>query len=167
MICDVCKKEQATVHLTEIHDGSKCAKHLCPSCAVAHSSVGQEFSFTDLFAGLTEARAGARTNDLTCSGCGLTFEEFRKSGRLGCGTCYHDFREQLMFLLKKIRGPKIHSGKKPSLHKVMKTASPLKQLQRQLEAAIATEQYELAAQLRDRIREMQKAKGSKANRESK
>ena len=96
MQCDVCGKKKATVHLTEIVDEQMTEMHLCESCAREKSvQMEQQFGLADLLAGLADF--GAQVKDIEkvkikCAGCGLTYEDFRKFGRLGCSECYASFR---------------------------------------------------------------------------
>ena len=91
----------------------------------------------------------------------MTYEEFRKVGRLGCSQCYEAFGTPLRRLLKRIHGSDTHVGRGP---RSPRTAGPagatgeggqprsLEKLREALQAAVDTEEYERAAQLRDRIR---------------
>ena len=123
MLCDICSKTQATVHLTEIIDDKMTELHLCESCAQKKGAqMESHFGLADLLAGLAdlgtqfttsktkkEAKAKAK-----CSRCGLTYEDFKKVGRLGCGECYTAFKEALLPLLKRIHGSTQHYGKSPT-----------------------------------------------------
>ncbi|MBC8473910.1 MAG: UvrB/UvrC motif-containing protein [Candidatus Omnitrophica bacterium] len=169
MLCDICSKTQATVHLTEIIDDKMTELHLCESCAQKKGAqMESHFGLADLLAGLAdlgtqfttsktkkEAKAKAK-----CSGCGLTYEDFKKVGRLGCGECYTAFKEALMPLLKRIHGSTQHCGKSPTkkVAKALKTKSDLQELKEQLQKAIQLEEFEKAAKIRDKIREMERKK---------
>lgn len=168
MLCDICGKSAATVHLTEIIDDQMAELHLCENCARAKSmEMEQQFGLADLLAGLSnlggqvesKASAGAK-----CPNCGLTYENFKKVGRLGCGECYKSFDLYLKPLLKKIHGSIQHSGKSP-INKprevpvkpaVKDKASPVQELKNQLQAAIQKEEFEKAAELRDKIKDLEK-----------
>ncbi|MFA5659204.1 MAG: hypothetical protein WC900_07960, partial [Oscillospiraceae bacterium] len=117
MICDVCKKKKATVHLTEIVDGKMAEMHICEDCARERSvQMEQQFGLADLLAGLSDFGKQIKTEDkikLQCANCGLGYEDFRKTGRLGCSECYNAFRGHLSSLLKKIHGSSQHLGKHP------------------------------------------------------
>jgi protein arginine kinase activator len=173
MQCDICGKKKATVHLTEIVDEQMSEMHLCEECARQKSvAMEQQFGLADLLAGLAdmgktpaskEAMA-AKTATLTCSKCGLSYDDFRKFGRLGCGHCYISFREQLDALLKKIHGSNHHLGKvaaKTSSKKSLPSAPKPKKddleiLRDELHDAIQNEDFEKAAQIRDKIRGFEK-----------
>jgi len=167
MLCDICGKKQATVHLTEIVDEVMAELHLCEDCAREKSiKMEQQFSLADLIAGLSDF--GKQPEEMekikvACTSCGLTYEDFRKSGRLGCSDCYISFKKYLASLLKKIHGSSQHLGKSPArLPKVAKAKSEIQELKSRLQYLIETEAFEEAARLRDKIRELEnQEKGSK------
>ncbi|MFH1678940.1 MAG: UvrB/UvrC motif-containing protein [Candidatus Omnitrophota bacterium] len=161
MLCDLCVKNQATVHLTEIVDEQMSELHLCEECARKKSvQMEQQFGLSDLLAGLAEFGKPEETVESSafkCANCGLTYNDFKRMGRLGCSECYTTFRKYLMPLLKKIHGSTQHLGKAP--YKVAtKTRKKvdLNQLRLQLQQAIGNEEFEEAARLRDKIRELDK-----------
>jgi len=164
MICDLCGKKKATVHLTEIVDEQLLEMHLCEECAREKSvQMEQQFGLSDLLAGLADF--GKQVKDYekvksVCPSCQLTYEDFKKLGRLGCGECYTAFQDQLGGLLKRIHGSNRHHGKTPgivSAQTLPKTDS-LADLKQQLQQAVEQERFEQAAELRDRIRELENKK---------
>lgn len=163
MVCDLCSKNQATVHLTEIIDDQMSELHLCEECARKKSlQMEQQFGLADLLAGLAEfAKPGEEVEaaGMKCLNCGLTYAEFKKIGRLGCSQCYLAFNKYLMPLLRKIHGSSRHTGKMLS----GVSAKPRKrgkvgiaELRTMLQQAIANEEFEEAARLRDKIRERER-----------
>lgn len=175
MVCDVCGKNQATVHLTEIIDDSMKELHLCEECARQKSSqMDQQFGLADLLAGLAEfgKPQGEDKNALNmkCPNCGLAFKDFKKIGRLGCSECYTSFRRYLGPLLKRIHGANKHIGKSPSkITGDLKERIGLEDLRNKLQEAIEVEQFEEAAKLRDQIKELETKPqaGPRTNKESK
>ncbi len=160
MLCDICGKNQATVHLTEIIDEQMNELHLCEECARKKSTqMEQQFGLADLLAGLTEFQKPSEEKEavaVKCPNCGLTYKDFKKFGRLGCSDCCQTCKKYLSPLLKKIHGANIHCGKcpvKPS--NGVKEKINLQELRCQLQKAIGNEEYEEAARLRDQIRLMQ------------
>lgn len=167
MQCDICGKKKATVHLTEIVDDQMSEMHLCEDCAREKSvQMEQQFGLADLLAGLSDF--GKQVKDyekvkLVCPNCGLNYEDFKKFGRLGCSECYPAFKEQLSLLLKKIHGSNRHFGKSPG--EVSKPEGQRQEtiadLKDHLQEAIREEDFERAAQLRDRIRALEKEQQDK------
>lgn len=161
MLCDLCNKNQATVHLTEIIDDEISELHLCEECARKKSvQMEQQFGIADLLAGLAEfgkpeEKAEA---DFKCSNCGLSYQDFKRVGRLGCSECYSTFRKYLLPLLKKIHGSTQHLGKAP--YKIAVAGSkkkiPLEELRMRLKEAVGNEEFEEAARLRDKIKELER-----------
>ena len=161
MLCDLCNKNQATVHLTEIVDEQMSELHLCEECARKKSiKIEQQFGLADLLAGLAEfgkPEEGADLAGLKCTNCGLSYKDFKRIGRLGCGECYSSFRKYLLPLLKKIHGSTQHVGRSPYRAGAKgKTKLSLTELRMRLHWAIEKEEFEEAARLRDKIRELEK-----------
>ena len=163
MQCNVCGANQATVHLTEIVDEQMTELHLCESCAKNKSmEMEQQFGLADLLAGLSDlgAKNSLETKEsgkLKCVNCGLTYDDFKKIGRLGCSECYDAFRKYLTPLLKRIHGSYKHYGKMPMAQQA-KPVNPqfeLEELKLKLQKAIQNEEFEEAASLRDRIKELE------------
>ena len=162
MQCDICTKKKATVHLTEIVDEQMAEMHLCEDCAREKSvQMEQQFGLADLLAGLTDFNKQVKDVEkvkLQCVNCGMSYEDFRKFGRLGCSECYGSFKEQLTVLLKKIHGSNSHYGKSPVKMPaaVKKQIDSLQELRFQLNKAIHDEDFEKAATLRDKIKALEK-----------
>lgn len=161
MLCELCKQGQATVHLTEIVNDQMSELHLCEACANQKGAqVESHFGLSDLLSGLADYSKTQEPEDVTakaCTMCGMTYEDFRKVGRLGCAECYTTFRRSLGNLLKRIHGSPVHVGKSPvRLIKSSKVAkSELLELKRKLDRAITNEAFEEAAKLRDQIRRLE------------
>jgi len=167
MLCNICSKNQATVHLTEIIDEKMTELHLCEDCAQKKSTqMESHFGLADLLAGLadlgTQFNKTSKEIKVKCSRCGLTYEDFKRIGRLGCGECYSTFKDSLLPLLKRIHGSTQHYGKSPKkmpkIGKIVRTRNELQDLRDKLQKVIQLEQFEEAAKLRDKIRELEKRK---------
>lgn len=171
MLCDICGKNPATVHLTEIIDDQMNELHLCEECARTKSAaMEQQFGLSDLLAGMVDfEKPSAKEEELVnikCLSCGLSYADFKKIGRLGCGECYDVFRRYLAPLLKRIHGSNQHVGKSPLKTKTAAARTPKKkidpaELKEQLQKAIQKEAFEEAARLRDQIKEIESEKGTK------
>lgn len=160
---DECSNE-ATVHLTEIRDGEKHEMHLCEACAAAKGLPGKShFTIQQLLAGIaaTQAQGGSaqktrKGKEAACPGCGTTLSQFQASGRFGCPECYATFKEDVLNLVEKIHDSTQHCGKVPRRSPSdVSLQKDLRQLQLELKKAIRHEEYEKAAELRDRIRKLE------------
>lgn len=158
MLCGMCNKTDATIHIEGIVDNKLIKLHLCEKCA---QEKGFEFGFSkphfslvDMLANLSDWEVpGHKTiNAVKCPSCGLTYNQFKEVGRLGCDECYGAFQLQLDPLLKRIHGGVQHTGK--AIKPAPKTRDQISELRLQLDEAIRTEEFERAAALRDRIKEL-------------
>lgn len=166
MICEVCHEAIATVHLTEIVNNAKKEIHLCEACAeqkgVAIHAHVKDISIPEFFGQLVDPKEedSESWDDLTCEPCGITFRQFRQNGKLGCPSCYDAFRSEINPLLRKIhgiQGPVRHRGKVPSrIDDALRSKRELEELKEELTTAVASEEYELAATLRDKIHELER-----------
>ena len=166
MLCDVCKKNPATVHLTEIIDEQMNELHLCEDCA-RHKSAAmeQQFGLSDLLAGMADFEKPNKDEEnvaIKCPNCNLTYADFKKIGRLGCGECYNAFRKYLAPLLKRIHGSNQHVGKSPlkdkNIPKPGRKKTDAEDLKVELQKSIQREDFEEAARLRDQIRAIEAKK---------
>ncbi|KPK97047.1 MAG: hypothetical protein AMJ95_11130 [Omnitrophica WOR_2 bacterium SM23_72] len=163
MLCDVCSKNPATVHLTEIIDDQINELHLCEECARQKSAaMEQQFGLSSLLAGMAEVEKPAakekESAGIKCPNCQLTYADFKRIGRLGCGECYTAFKRFLAPLLKRIHGSNQHFGKSPSkaAKATVRRKLDLGELRDKLQRAIETEAFEEAARIRDQIKELDK-----------
>ncbi len=168
MLCDECGKNKATVHLTEIVNEQITKLNLCEACAKEKGSdVEQHFGIADLLSALSDVETapetpGAPLPKNKCSRCGLTYEDFKKVGRLGCSECYMAFKASLAPLLKRIHGSNQHVGKAPDpqlLREVQTTSKiheELEAVKLELQKAVKKEEFEEAAALRDKIKFLEK-----------
>lgn len=160
MTCNVCGTNEATIHLTEIVNEQMIEIHLCESCAQEKGTEFKaHFNVGDLLSGLTDLAAemtSAGKTVIKCSNCGLTYEEFGKTGRLGCAECYESFAKLLMPLIKRVQHATQHVGRRPSrLAAPMRLTHDLKELQNRLQKSIEHEAFEEAARLRDQIKQLE------------
>ena len=157
MLCCVCKEKEAKVHLTQIVGDKMQKVDLCEGCA-AQKGVNDPagFSLADLLLGLgasQEIEQAGGGSELKCRTCGFTQADFKKAGRLGCSDCYVTFSEGLEGLLKTMHKGTKHAGKVPQAFQQSRDlADKLKSLQKKLEKAVADEDFEQAAAMRDEIK---------------
>ncbi len=155
--CEKCQRE-ATVHLTEIINGQKIERHLCQECAAAEGiTIKAQVPISKIIEELMlQSSAQKELSDLRCDVCGITFLEFRRNGLLGCPNDYDAFEHVLVPLLElSHEGQSCHTGKVPTnAAESQRRQSELLRLRGRLKEAIAREDYEEAAGLRDRINEL-------------
>jgi protein arginine kinase activator len=158
MICQQCNAKSATVHFMKIVNGEKTESHLCEACAKQHGEpfagfIPPSFSVHDLLSGMIgQAPQPAETR---CENCGLTYVQFSKQGRFGCSQCYSQFAGKLDSVFKRVHGHTSHVGKVPK-----RAGGPIQirrereDLQRQLQQHISKQEFEQAAAVRDRLKEL-------------
>jgi protein arginine kinase activator len=186
MICQNCLKNVATVHVTEIvqpevgvalekpgpdasgkaaqaADGSSKSvqeQHLCEVCAqsmdlphmpASKKTVADIWKLLQLSAQQTRKKGGQ-----TCPSCGMTLDEFRKKGRLGCAKDYEVFGAHIGDLLERVHGARTHVGRIPGTSEAdLEKQKRLLDLRSQLDTAIREEAYESAARLRDELKTLE------------
>jgi len=179
MLCQVCKSKQANTHVKTIINGELTEMNLCSECA-AKQGYGNMFSFNDFFdlgslmsSFMGEPITSALAQEKRCPNCGSTFSQITKGGRVGCAKCYDVFYDRLLPYIKRIHGNTVHTGKKlrkPQLQsgvyaeekpveKADCNPSEFEKLSEQLQTAVKNQEFEKAAQLRDKINELKEAKG--------
>lgn len=172
MHCEHCQQRPATVHVTRVVNGDKSEFHLCGECAAREQkelgiSLEPSFPIHHLLSELLHhqewltGRRDAPAEDARCGNCGLTYEEFTRTGLLGCGRCYEEF-SRLEPLLQRIHGANRHTGKVPRREGgALSLQRQVEGLRHELDAAIAAEEYEQAVHLRDRIRALERQIGAR------
>lgn len=165
MLCQECRQNEATIHIVKNVNGKQSELNLCESCARKKDeldfSFEPQFSLHKLFSsmlnqGLYGKREEMLTDDKKCPSCSLTFAQFGQVGRLGCSDCVPAFEDKLKPLLKRIHGGSIHTGKVPEkARERVNILRELDQLKDELQAKVQNEEFEKAALLRDRIKEIE------------
>lgn len=161
MLCQLCDLRPATIHITEIVKDQKKVLDLCEECAQKKGLAHGTGAIPSLLASLVGERAPAAAT--RCPDCGITFDEFRAKGRFGCPRDYEVFAAELAPLLEKIHAAKAHVGRLPG--GVLPDAGReqlLRRLRRDLTRAVAEEQYEEAARIRDEIRQAEEGLRARA-----
>jgi len=165
MMCDECGIRPATIRLTTIVNGEKRDRNLCSECLARSQHFKQDFStLAGRLNGLLDAlksgiaKSEESVPDISCSRCGTTYEQFRKTGLLGCAQCYNDFREPLEAMMSRTHGRTQHAGRAPgSADQSLSVKLKIEKLRQDLSKAISEEEYETAAELRDEIRKLEAA----------
>jgi protein arginine kinase activator len=160
--CESCHEREAVVHLTQIVGDKVTTVHLCSRCAAEQGiQTETDISQTPLGAFLAAMGKGgpvvaAPASAEACPECGATLQDFRASGRVGCGGCWTAFERPLRDLLRRVHGATRHCGEqylepgeRTPETELMRERARLKE---QLRVAIQGEAFELAAELRDRLR---------------
>lgn len=167
MICEKCKQRPATVHVTKITNGIKEHSHLCEPCAQGETNFNGFADHSQVFDFLSGLLSGENwghqvhqtlSQPVACPVCGTTYQKFSRTGLLGCCQCYEQFAEPLDSVLRRIHGANRHTGKVPERRGgSLKLTKELESLRSQLQQAVGREEFEQAAALRDRIKELEKA----------
>jgi len=170
--CSACQKSPATIDILELSDGSVTGqRHLCAPCAEGLGLVQPKLPIKmsaeileDLL-GTIKGTGTARRREVVCPGCGMTPQDFKQKGRLGCPRCYEAFRGDLVPLLQRVHEAVVHRGRLPGgrapappapAAAAVPSSERLADLRRRLEDAIRGERYEEAARLRDDLRRAEK-----------
>lgn len=164
MKCQICGKTEATVHFKEIKNDEAKELHLCEQCAQEkgfHSVVQSDnMSLASQFKWMAEniaPDAEGGPGHVVCPDCGLRYSQFARTGRLGCSGCYEAFSSQLTPILRRVHGSTRHGGKAPGLEgKRRERREEIHRLHDALEDAIHKEEFERAAEIRDKIRKLEK-----------
>lgn len=173
MLCQKCNQNEATVHFRQNINGDVKEIHLCPQCAaeLGYDSVFsgiEDFSpFGAMNMGIQNFLGSLFSQELPqlnspaaehkCSFCGTTFEDFAQSAMAGCANCYHEFLGDMLPYIQRIHGKTRHVGKIPATAgKELKLQRELTSLKKQLNDAVEAQEYEKAAEFRDKIKEIEK-----------
>ncbi len=165
MKCEACQEREATIHLTQVVDGAVQKLHLCEACAVKSGfDVNSPLSLTDILLAMGgQAKESEPETVRSCPRCRLRGSDFKKKGRLGCPACYDAFTAELLPLVRGMHRSEQHTGKAPSRAAApaaaARAAAEIENLRRRLAQAVAAEQYEEAAQLRDRLQQLRGGPG--------
>ena len=167
MLCEKCKKNQATVFYEEIINGNKSSCSLCASCAAEMEKGGASSSGYGWFSlpdGLLGGLFGQTVlpQKKVCPACGADFSYLRQTGKVGCPECYTVFGDQLRDIIRSAHGNVKHVGRSPARlrnnakeNQSAPSEDRLTDLRRQMQVAISEENFELAATLRDEIRKLE------------
>ncbi|MDE6558005.1 MAG: hypothetical protein K2K39_02750 [Clostridia bacterium] len=154
MLCQNCRKREATVNHVEIINGKTCAQHLCRMCA------------NEMFGGFENEVANAVLNGLfgepvteekICPACGLKFTEYERSGLLGCPSCYDVFKEELIPYITRIQGKTVHVGKGGGVYTSEHDFRlKLSSLQQAMERALSRGDYAEAGRINEQMNALKK-----------
>jgi len=174
MLCENCKKNNATVHMQGFVNGAKTELHLCQECSFNMVNMEMPMSMENIFKGILEsvqsmgpitigqvgqaAKQAARQAPGPCKVCDLSYEQFKAKGKLGCEACYQAFPKEIVALFKNVQGSTHHEGKFPKRSGgQIRQRREVDKLRATLKIAIDEENYEEAARIRDQIRSLEVA----------
>ncbi|MBB6451425.1 protein arginine kinase activator [Geomicrobium halophilum] len=179
MRCQECDHRKATLHFTKIVNGKKNEMHLCEMCAKEKGDDlpgSNSYSIHDLLSGLLNLDPSIGTNvgysqranqeeALRCQKCGLYYKDFVKNSRFGCSHCYKAFSAKLDPILKRVHGGNhTHTGKIPErAGGRLKVQREVAKLKAEMQEHIHNEEFERAAEVRDRIRNLEDAQGKEGD----
>lgn len=168
MLCQHCQKIEATTHVKTMINGDYAEYRLCPQCAheLGYDNMFSDFTadFGGLLGSFLSAALPARSGATHCKLCGSTMDDIKRTGKVGCSECYDTFFSELMPTIRSIHGNTEHIGKRPVIeYEKIEDEKPeeaqkgesVDDLRAQLKQAIEDENFERAAQLRDRIKELE------------
>jgi protein arginine kinase activator len=160
MLCDVCGERDAVVKVTQVGEQGKTLVQMCERCA-AERNIETTVSLSknplgEFLSDLQKQSSPSPVDTARCSFCNATLRDFRATGRLGCARCYTMFEPSLRDLLRRVHGSSKHLGRGYESPEIAmnEEQTELHELRERLRRAIESEQVELAAELRDRIKVM-------------
>ena len=166
MLCEECKVNEASYTLSVMVGDEVTTLHLCGYCMAKMNMNIASGNIKSLLSSILSAITGNDTPEekqaeVVCPRCRTTLSQFTKTGRLGCPACYEAFHEQLQPMLLQIHGRVQHAGRRPLRTEVaQRTRTQREELERQMEQAVAVEDFETAAALRDRLRALSEKEGA-------
>lgn len=159
--CSNCTKPCA-IHISQVIDGKVSKVSVCEDCPTAKSALDSKAPDILNFAGkkpvaqsIAPSVTKTKASGVACPNCGFTKEDFKERGRLGCSECYETFETGLLKVLGKVQKGAIHKGKGSSGYVPRNPEQEIAELKEQLQTLVSTEEYEEAAKVRDRIKEME------------
>lgn len=176
MLCQKCHKKTASVFISSIINGQETRMYLCSDCAkdypLFNFNFQEPFSIKDVmdkfnidennqsdeqYDKLLATDEESKDKDIICSNCYTTYAEYRETGKLGCSKCYEAFEKQLKPILKNIYGYDEYIGKIPKkVEGDVYISKEIRILKEDLIRAVEKEEYEKAADIRDKIKHLQK-----------
>ena len=181
MLCQICKANPATIHIQEIVNGETNTLHICAECAKKRNlAEGNAVNshFHEMLERLTQAIANSadlklaelfdqkkpqeeEAQDLQCDVCGASWHAYKNNGKVGCAACYEQFSQVLLEDIELNQHGSVHCGKTPpetveqwhdpAVSERINLRRELERLRKSLDESIRREEFELAAEIRDKI----------------
>ena len=157
MLCQLCNKNEAKVHLTKIINNTRVDMFVCEQCAKQHAVIDININdFLSSILGLDRGDFVKQKEEQVCSCCGMTTSEYNKTGKIGCKNCYDTFNDSIKAVLQRVHGNVKHNGKIPKAVFVkIEKKKEIEELKEKIKQCISTEEYEEAAKIRDMIRKLE------------
>jgi protein arginine kinase activator len=157
VLCEHCKEREGVFTVTSVVAGESRKIFLCEKCAAERGvqpDPAPKPQITQLLQKLQQPPAAGPRDQGRCDFCSATLGDFRATGRLGCPRCYAAFEPALRDLLRRVHGSARHVGRAYELPQrdELERQTAVGELRAQLKRAIEAEQFELAADIRDRLR---------------
>ena len=180
MLCDICKKKEAVIHIQEISPEGKKTINLCNECAEKHphgvdSMLNLDnLKFEDVLEKIQKISAefikskSTVANSSVCPQCGWDLKKMEENqGLLGCSQCYKTFDDIIQKAIVNIHRSRIHTGKRPGKNRQEPPEirrEKLRKLESELQTAVQTEEYERAAIIRDEIASLKKSRTKRSGK---
>jgi protein arginine kinase activator len=166
MKCEICGERDAVIHIQQIMGEKVLDFDLCEYCAkmkgIAADNDKIELSVSELLTNLVNLKPESlKTKKKLCPGCGMKYSLFQKEGKLGCNLCFDTFSRELSAFVEKVAGRVRHRGKYPASVQAFRNFIVEKEnLKKKLSEALHKEDYESAAMIRDRLKEIENSSGA-------
>ena len=172
MLCQKCKKNNATIHYRENINGKVTEYSLCADCAAELERDGvikfenpfsnfmrdDIFDFASVlpsfFTSLNHALGSGETK--RCPVCGSTFNDIARTGHIGCPQCYETFADELAATVNQLHGTSKPQGRIPKrFGEKQNREAEINSLKEEQKKAIEAQEFEKAAELRDKIKALE------------
>jgi protein arginine kinase activator len=161
MLCQQCFKNKANIIFTQISEDKQEQINLCETCADEMGIKESISNLPQIFTGLVldilkykEKKGGLplkHSESGRCPVCGYSWDNYKRTGLLGCANCYITFKNQVKDVLKDIQGNTKHISQNPKSKRKPNVEQNISFLEKALQDAVAKEDYESAAEFRDKI----------------
>ncbi len=158
MICERCHINKGTVQIHHIEGNVTTDHYYCNGCA--EELVDSPDGIKNMEWCLdTVKHLPFKVNYIamtTCEKCGMSYIQFKKTGKLGCDRCYTTFRSKILVEIKRLQGYQQHVGRVPfSMREQAELKRKVEMIRKALKKAIEIEAFEDAAMYRDQIKALE------------
>jgi protein arginine kinase activator len=168
MQCEICSKKEAVVHFKHVADGELRELNICEDCAAKNGlSIQPPDLLTDFLMGKGKKPVSQKEPQQPlrkCVVCGMSDVEFGKISRFGCAECYDVFETEVEDVARSVQKGHRHVGRFPG---TISSKEDMAKLSGMLDEAVAVQNFEEAARIRDVINSLKPARPKKAGRRPK